>query len=77
MKSNKSNKPQSAAGDDAISINSEGRICCQKCGHFKNNNCTHLSNRGIVIQYRKEKEVFLKSVEELNKDGDCTNYVGS
>lgn len=50
---------------------------CQKCVYFKDNNCTHPSNQGIVIQYRKEKEVFLKSVEELNKDGDCNNYVGS
>lgn len=96
MKSNKLSKPQSAAGGDAMSINSEGRvcsqsaadrkamsfavegrICCQKCVYFKDNNCTHLTNKGVVIQYRKEKEAFLKSVDELNKDGNCKNYAGS
>lgn len=48
---------------------------CVICKSYDGKNCHKNGNVGIVIKYRQEKQVYIKTPEELNKDGDCKNYV--
>lgn len=47
---------------------------CSDCKHLIKKECTHTSNKGLKIQYRYETPFFVKTPEELNTKGDCTNY---
>lgn len=47
---------------------------CLNCKHFDGKNCHKNGNIGIVIKYREEKKVFLKTPEELNNSGACESY---
>lgn len=49
-------------------------IKCIKCKHYDGKDCHRNGNIGIIIKYRQEKQVFIKTPEELNKEGDCKNY---
>lgn len=46
---------------------------CTDCAYF-NGNCTHKSNIGIKVKYRKESTFYIKTPEELNADGKCDSY---
>lgn len=52
----------------------EKLIDCKNC-IFNGDKCTHISNKIILVKYRQEKELYLKTPEELNKSGNCKNYV--
>lgn len=46
---------------------------CKNCTYF-NEGCTHPSNIGVLIKYRKHSQFCVKSCEELKKEGNCLNY---
>lgn len=48
---------------------------CEMCIYKDGVLCTHESNKGIIVKYRVETPVYFKSCTELNKEGDCTNFV--
>lgn len=52
----------------------EKLIDCKDC-KFNGEKCTHKSNEGLIVKYRQEKKHFFKTPDELNKDGNCKNYV--
>ena len=52
----------------------EKLIGCKTC-IYNGEKCTHESNKGILVKYRVEKEVYFETPEKLNKKGDCKNYV--
>lgn len=47
---------------------------CEKCKYYDGENCFHHTNMGFKIQYRLEQGIFIKTIEELNKNGNCKNY---
>lgn len=47
---------------------------CETC-IFNGDKCQHESNKGIIVKYRLETEVFFQTPEEINKNGKCKNYV--
>ena len=47
---------------------------CAKC-IYNGEKCTHKSNEGLIVKYRIETPVYLKTPNELNKEGKCPNYV--
>lgn len=49
-------------------------IDCAKCV-YNSEKCLHESNKGIIIKYRVRKECLLKTPDEINKKGNCKNYV--
>ena len=49
-------------------------VKCVNCKHFDGTNCHKNGNVGILIKYRKETKLYIKTPEELNKDGDCKQY---
>lgn len=52
----------------------EKLIDCANCA-YNSEKCLHESNKGIILKYRVEKETYFKTPDELNKKGDCKNYV--
>lgn len=48
---------------------------CAKCRYKDGEKCTHESNKGIIVKYRTETPVYFRTPDELNKNGDCKNYV--
>lgn len=47
---------------------------CLNCKYYDGKNCHKNGNIGIVIKYREENKVFLKTPEEMNKNGECGSY---
>lgn len=48
---------------------------CVDCNNLLNGQCNSPGNIGILAQYRQEKKIYLKSIQVLNKNGNCKNYV--
>ena len=48
---------------------------CKDCVFYQNKECTHKSNIGLLVKYRKEQEYFIKKPDEINKTGRCSKYV--
>lgn len=46
---------------------------CTACKYYTGE-CTHESNIGIKVKYRQETEFFVKTLQELNPEGECKNY---
>lgn len=47
---------------------------CANCV-YNSEKCLHESNKGVIVKYRVEKETYFKTPDELNKKGNCINYV--
>ncbi len=47
---------------------------CIKCSNYDGKNCSKNDNIGIVIEYRQEKPIFLKTPDEINKEKNCKDY---
>lgn len=50
------------------------KIQCIDCKQFDGNNCHKNGNIGILVKYRKETKFYIKTPEEINKDGDCKDH---
>lgn len=50
-------------------------IQCEKCTFQDGILCKHESNKGVIIKYRLETPVYFKTCIEINKNGDCKNFV--
>lgn len=48
---------------------------CKDCKYFNDNKCVHPSNRGVLIEHRKEAIFYIKTPLQLNRGGACKNYV--
>lgn len=47
---------------------------CEECVYKNGVLCTHECNKGVIVKYRIETPVYLKTCAELNKDGGCKNF---
>lgn len=47
---------------------------CKTC-IYNGEKCTHESNKGLIVKYRVETEIYFNTPDELNKEGKCKNYV--
>lgn len=50
------------------------KIQCINCKNYDGTNCHKNGNIGILVKYRQENKFFIKTIEELNANGDCTSY---
>ena len=48
---------------------------CKECKYYVEKKCEHPSNKGILIEHRREHTFYIQTPSQMNRAGACKNYV--